>query len=220
MRISTSLRSISLGVATASFLLVGSALAQPAHSSQMNQPTAQSQQWQMNGVNARLSHALDAQSAHVGEVVELRLDRTVKTAGGAKLPGGTVVFGEVERVQASQGKGPSSMTLRFTSAELKNGQKIPVKVTVIGAFPAGARSNYLDDMSDELPPAPRHINPMEKYTQEPGLLSHIQMTSAVQARNSGTFTDRDGNVKLNAGTYLQLAIAPQTITSGQQRSAM
>lgn len=220
MRISLSLRRVSLGVATASFLLAGSALAQSTQSSQMNQPPAQAQQWQMKGVNARLDHSLDAQSAHVGEAVAVKLDRAVKTAEGARLPAGTEVWGKVERVQASQNGGPSSMTLRFTSAELKNGQKVPVKVTVIGAFPASADSNYVNSMGSELPPAPRHINPQDKYTQEPGLLKNVEMKSAVQARNSATFTDRDGNLRLNAGTYLQLAIAPQSNSNMHSQSTM
>jgi hypothetical protein len=217
MRIAISLRNLSLGVATASFLLAGSALAQPMHSSQTNESSAR--QWQMKAVNARLDHELDAQSAHVGEAVEVRLDRTVKTANGAKLPGGTEVWGKVVKVETSQNGSPSTMTLRFTTAELKNGQKVPVKVTVIGAYPANARSNYVNAMGGILPPAPRHINPQDKYTEEPGLLRHIEMKSAVQGHNSATFTDRDGNVKLNRGTYLQLAIAPRA-SNGMQQSGM
>jgi hypothetical protein len=133
MQIATSLRNLSLGVATASVLLAGSALAQSSQTSQ-----SKSQQWQLQGVNARLDHTLDAQSARVGEDVEAKLDQPVKTAEGAKLPAGTEVWGKVERVQASQNGGPSSMTLRFTTGQLRNGQKVPMKVTVIGAFPPNA----------------------------------------------------------------------------------
>lgn len=211
MQIAMSWRNLSLGVATASFLLAGSALAQ---SSQMSQ-----QQWQLQGVNARLDHTLDAQSARVGEKVEAKLDHPVKTADGAKLPAGTEVWGKVENVQASQNGGPSSMTLRFTTAQLRNGQKLPMKVTVIGAFPPNAGGGYVNDsVGGGLPPAPRHINPEDKYTQQPGLLSHIAMKSAVQGQNSATFTDSDGNVKLRQGTRLQLAIAP--LGNGQQQSGM
>jgi hypothetical protein len=212
MQIAVSLKNFSLGTAAACLLLAGSALAQ---SSQVSRSAPQ--QWQLQGVNARLDHALDAQSAHVGEGVEAKLDRSVKTADGAKLPAGTQVFGKVERVQASQNGGPSSLTLRFTTAQLKSGQKLPLKVTVIGAFPPNARGGYVNSsMGGDLPPAPRHINPQDKYTQQPGLLSHIGMKSAVQGQNSVTFTDQDGNVKLKQGTYLQLGIAPQNNTGRQQ----
>lgn len=211
MRFAMSLRNLSLGVATASFLLAGSALAQPAQSAGMSQ-----QQWQFRGVNARLDQELDAQSAQVGQRVEVKLDRTVKTADGTSLPGGTQVWGRVEKVQASQNGGPSMVTLRFTTAEMKDGQKVPVKVTVIGAFPANARNSYVNSMGGELPPPPRHINAKDKYTQEPGLLKHIELKSAVQGNNSGTFRDMSGNVKLSRGTYLQLAIARRTGASMQQ----
>lgn len=210
MRMASGLRNLSLGVATASFLLAGSALAQ---SSQTN-----GQQWQLKGVNARLDQPLDASSAHVGQRVEVRLDRGIKTADGTKLPGGTQVWGKVENVEASQNGGPSTMTLRFTQAELKNGQKIPLKVTVMGAFPASANSSYLNSMGGDLPPAQRHINPKDRWTQEPGLLHNIELKSAVRSHNSATFTDKNGNVRLNRGSYLQLAIAPQHNVA--QRGAM
>lgn len=210
MRMATSLRNLSLGVATASFLLAGSALAQSNQSPQMG-----GQQWQLKGVNARLDRTLDAGSAQVGQSVEVRLDRAVKTADGTRLPGGTEIWGRVESVQASQNNGPSTMTLRFTAAQLKNGQKVPVKVTVIGAFPASARSSDINSMGGSLPPAPRHINPQDRYTQEPGLLHHIEMKSAVQGHNSATFTDLSGNLKLSRGTYLQLAIAPRNDVTRQ-----
>jgi hypothetical protein len=34
------------------------------------------------------------------------------------------------------------------------------------------------------------------------------MQSKVQADNSGTFTKKDGNLKLAAGTFFQVGIAP------------
>lgn len=205
MRVVMSLRNLSLGLATASFLLAASALAQT--------PSPQSGQWKLNGVNARLDRTLDARSARVGQTVEVKLDRAVKTAAGAKLPGGTEVCGTVESVQASQNGSPSTVTLRFTTARLENGQKVPVKVTVIGAFPPNAQS-YLNSMGGQLPPAPAHISPQDRFTQEPGLLRHIEMKSAVQGQNSATFTNENGNVRLGQGTYLQLAIAP--VNNGQQ----
>lgn len=225
MRIALSLRNISLGMATASFLLAGSALAQnsqPMQSQQANGSSAHMQMWHLKGVNARLDHALDAQSARQGQIVGAKLDRSVKIANGTQLPGGTQLWGKVEKVNASQNGGPSSMTLRFTQAQLKNGRKMPVKVTVIAAFPAGARSSYLNSMGGELPPPPNHINPRDTYTQEPGMLHHIEMKSSVQGHNSATFTDQSGNLKLNRGTYLQVAIARQQPGnhSGRQRSGL
>lgn len=222
MRIALSLRNISLGMATASFLLAGSAMAQnsqPMQSSQTNGSSAQVQEWQLEGANARLDRALDAQSAHQGQVVGAKLDHDVKMANGSELPGGTQLWGKVEKVDASENGGSSSLTLRFTRAQLKNGQKVPVKVTVIAAFPPSARSSDMNSMGGMLPPAPRHINPKDRYTQEPGMLRHIGMESAVQAHNSATFTDQTGNVKLDRGTYLQVAIADQHNVH-QQRSGL
>jgi hypothetical protein len=186
--------------------------AQPMQSSQANGRSAPTQDWQMKGVDARLDHSLDAQSARPGQIVGAKLDRTVQMTNGAKFPGGTELWGKVEKVESSQNGGPSSVTLRFTSAQLKNGQKVPVKVTVISAFPASAGSTYMNP-AGELPPPPNHIKPQDKYMQEPGMLGHIEMKSAVQGRNSATFTDDSGNVKLDRGTYLQVAIAARNNNS-------
>ncbi|MGA7522210.1 MAG: hypothetical protein WBW84_06990 [Acidobacteriaceae bacterium] len=213
-----SLRNLSLGVATASFLLAGSAMAQTSQPMQSTHgSSAQLQQWQMKGVNARLDHTLDAQSAHRGEAVSARLDRSLQLANGTNIPGGTQIWGKVEKVQASQNGGPSSVTLRFTKAEVNN-RAVPVKVTVIGAYPTSARSSYMS-MGDTLPPPPQHINSKDKYMQEPGMLKHVEMKSAVQGHNSATFIDQNGNLKLSRGTYLQLAIAARNNPS-QQRSGL
>jgi hypothetical protein len=40
------------------------------------------------------------------------------------------------------------------------------------------------------------------------MLHNIALHSRAQDPNSGTFTRKDGNLKLNAGTYLQIGIAP------------
>lgn len=203
-------RNLSLGLATAAFLLSGSALAQSS--------SARMHPWQLTGVNARLNRTVDTQSARQGQRVAVKLDSAVKTANGTRLAKGTEVWGKVEKVQASQDGGPSSLTLRFTTAELKNGQKVPVKVTVIEALPRSAGSTYLTASSSEVGPAPKHISPQNTYTQEPGTLHNITMKSAVQSRNSATFSDSNGNVKLNRGTYLQLAIAP--LQSHMQQNGM
>lgn len=212
MRIGTSLRNFSLGLATASFIFAGTALAQTNDAAQsMNQTdqaqSASGQTWNLVGVNARLDHTLDTSSAKQGEMVTARLDGSVKTADGVKLDKGTQLKGTVTRVEESANGGPSSLTLVFTTAQMKDGKQIPVKVTLLSAYPPGANSEATYGV-DEIAPAPRHVNSQATIDQESGMLRHISLHARVAGQNSGTFRKKDGNLKLAAGTYLQIGIAP------------
>ncbi|MGC1160108.1 MAG: hypothetical protein WA891_20115, partial [Acidobacteriaceae bacterium] len=66
------------------------------------------------GVNTRLDRTLDSKSAANGQVVTAKLDGTVTTADGTRLPKGTELVGKVEDVKNANGT--SSLSLVFTSA--------------------------------------------------------------------------------------------------------
>ena len=189
----TSLKNVSLGLALLSFVSVGAASAQS-----------------LVGVNTRLDRTLDSKSASVGQVVTARLDGTV-TAGGTKLPKGTELVGKVAEVK--NGSGQVSLSLVFTAAKLKGGKEIPVKATVLAAYP------QLDQVSATLgdtavQPAPAQVSEEGEFNQQPGALGHVSMTSAVKNQDSGTFSSADGNFKLLAGTNLQVGLAPAGTASG------
>jgi hypothetical protein len=206
MRMAASLKYLSLGVATASFLLAGAAFAQADLNASLS------------GVNSRLDRALDSRSAKPGEAVEAKLDSSVKTADGVDLPRGTELLGKVDRVQASEGHGPSSLSLVFTAAQLKDGKQIPVKVTVVSAFPAS--DGYMaSDGQNLVSPAPKTVKSDQRFDQKTGLLGNITMTSSVQGHSSATFRKKDGDIKLAAGTYLQVGIAPSSENSTMNRGA-
>lgn len=197
MRFTPHVRNLSLGIAAASFLLAGSLHAQ-----------SQSQKkYDVIGVNARLEHSLNSKDAKAGEIVVAKTDHAAKTPEGVDLPKGTELIGRVERAEASQNGGPSSITLVFNKARLNDGKEVPVKVVILGAFPAteAMMAQYGDET---MGPAPRHVSSHERVLQEPGLLNHIAMRSAVHSHNSGTFTKKDGDFTLDRGTYLQIGIAP------------
>lgn len=205
MQMKPFVRSLSLGTAAIAFLATGTAWAlPPTHTAQSSQQMSSS--W-LTGATARLDHTLDAKDAKQGMAVEAKLDHTVKTPDGTKLPAGTELRGTVASVQAAD-NGPSSISLRFDKAELKNGQTVPVKVTLIGAYPSN--ENQMSSYGQlDMAPAPRRVSPKAKYEQEAGTLSHIAMNSRVSGQNSATFLSKDGDVKLRAGTFLQLGIALQ-----------
>jgi hypothetical protein len=188
-----------VGLATASFVFAGAAFGQSTA------PTQPVRNWDLVGVNARLDHALDSKSARLGETVTARLDESVKTAGGVKLGKGTQLTGTVTNVEPANG-GPSSLTLLFTTAQTRDGKQIPVKVTLLSAFPDSANraSAYgVDDVSA----APQHVSSTQTVDQDSSMLNHIALHARVQGDASGTFVRKDGDLKLTAGTLLQVGIA-------------
>ena len=80
MRFTFSLKNLSLGLAMVS-LSAGAAFAQS-----------------LTGVNARLVRPLDSQTAAQGQPVTAKLDGSVKTADGVKLPKGTELIGKIADV--------------------------------------------------------------------------------------------------------------------------
>ncbi|HEX4008084.1 MAG TPA: hypothetical protein VHX60_18060 [Acidobacteriaceae bacterium] len=163
------------------------------------------------GVNARLVRPLDSQSATAGQAVAVKLDASVKTTDGVKLPKGTQLIGKVAAVTASQNGGPASVSVVFTSAQLKGGKQIPVKATLLAAYPASANTDA-ESADQSIVAVPEHVNSDHTVDQEPGALPGITLTAAVKDPTSGTFAKTAGNFKLSAGTFLQVGVAPAAST--------
>ena len=189
-----SFKNLSFGMALVSAVAVGSASAQT-----------------LVGVNARLDKTLNSTSAAAGQVVTAKLDGTV-TTDGVKLPRGTELIGNVAEVKAAQNGSASSVSLVFTSARLKAGKEIPVKATVLAAYPesAGDGAGY---GTDTMGPVPAQVEADGTF-QQAGALRNISLSSAVKSNASGTFSSTDASFRLEAGTYLQVGIAPAGAVSG------
>lgn len=208
MRFRLSTGKFSLGFAAA-LLATGAAWALP--SPPPNTSATSSTAW-LAGDTARLDHALNAQSAKQGETIEAKLDHTVKTPDGTELPGGTELRGTVTAVDASS-HGPSSISIRFDKAVLKDGKTLPVKVAVIGAYP---NDEYQMGVYGEasMGPVQKHVSLKDRFDQEAGTLHDVAMHSRVSGQDSATFSNKKGNVKLRAGTFLQLGIGHGSSTNG------
>lgn len=196
---SSFLKNFSFGLALASFICAGAASAQS-----------------LVGVTTRLEKPLDSGSAKSGETITTKLDSTVTTPDGIKLPRGTELLGKVADVKSGQ-NGNVSVTLLFSTAKLKGGKEIPVKATLVGAYTAGEGDDATYG-SLTMAPAPAKVSADDTFNQQPGALRHVTMTSAVKNSDSGTFTSSNGNFKLEAGTYLQFGI-DASATSGSTSAA-
>jgi hypothetical protein len=175
---------------------------------------------QLVGADALLTRTVDSKTAAQGQQVTAKLTSNVKGAGMVELPKGTMLIGKVEQVQTSTNKGPSRLSIVFDQAQLGNGQAIPIKATLLGAYPADTGEYYVETGTDGslLAGLPHKISPAEQIDQEPGTLSHVAMHSSVQSDASAVFTSTDRNVNLKGGTRLQMAIAPVGATTRQSGS--
>ena len=194
------LKNVSLGLAVVSLLSAGMASAQS-----------------LAGVSTQLVKPLDSETAAAGQAVAVKLNTGVKTPEGVKLPRGTQLIGKVTAVTPAQKGGAASVTVVFTEAQLKGGKQIPVKATLLAAYPASeaVEAQYSDSTMDTVAD---HVASNHTVDQEPGALPGVTLKAAVQDANSGTFSKADGNFKLATGTYLQIGVA-QTSGSGSTAAA-
>ncbi|QNI31443.1 hypothetical protein H7849_20560 [Alloacidobacterium dinghuense] len=184
----------------------------------------------INMVSARtwLSKDLDTKKARPGDLVILKLMEEVKIPDAPSLPGNTVLVGHVDQVQPSVDKGDSMIQVTFDKAQLKNGQQIPVKATIIRVSPP---ATLTDQASPSLEPhmpmasqsgvtgtrTPSGSTPMaaptgqassSEPTNQPACqIAGVELKSDIHDAVSGTFTSKRRNIQLSGGTLIQLAIA-------------
>ena len=166
--------------------------------------------FQLVSAKAKLTTGLNTQHARQGERVTARLMSNVKAADSMNLPKGTILVGKVEQVQKSSDKGPSKLSVVFNEAKLRDGHMVPIKATLLGAFPVSSWDsfNYTGVGGPYIGKHSRYIPDDQRVDQEAGTLSHVAMHSAVQSSVSGIFSSKNRNFKLHRGTELQFAIAP------------
>lgn len=198
-------RSTSLGIAAMAVAVCGYAATQSSP-----------ENIQLISANASLVGSLDSKNAMQGQVVTAKLNSNVKAADTTEFPKGTVLLGKVEQVQMSTDKGPAKLSIVFDQARLSNGHTVPIKATLLAAYPADAGDDY-DDPADDGSPVgiqPHFIPADQQIDQEPGALSHVEMHSAVKSDTSGVFTSKDRNINLKIGTEFQIGIAPENSSMG------
>ena len=193
------LRSYALGIAAALVSL-------PMYASMQAQP----QNLNLVSANAELTQGLNSKSTRQGQSVMAKLTSNVKSDGQMELPKGTMLVGKVDQVQNASSNGNNSkISIVFNEARLSNGREVPIKATLLAAYPPDVMG-VTQSTSSYMIQQPAHIPSDQKIQQDPGTLSHITMMSSVQSQVSGVFLSKKHNINLHRGTRLQLAIAPET----------
>ena len=120
---------------TAATLISAPAMAQSPTPAQTPSSDSNVKEIQLVAATAELSKTLDTKKAKQGDPVMLKLSDAVKTSGGPELPKGTLLMGHLDTVQPSESKSDSSVTITLDKAQLKGGQDLPIKATIIKVIP-------------------------------------------------------------------------------------
>lgn len=82
-------------------------------------------------VNAQLKSPVDAKKNKPGDEVSAQTTEAVKSGGKVVLPKGTKLIGHVAQASAKgKGDAESALAIQFDKAILKNGQEMPLNVTI------------------------------------------------------------------------------------------
>ena len=163
---------------------------------------------------AQLLRSLDAKKLEPGANFQAKLDKTVHLDNGPELPGGTILKGTVEADDMNV-SGNSKLVLRFSSAQLKDGQTVPIKATIVGLYKPGDDS--AGSWYDMDTPPPNTWNNGTLAVDQIGVESGVDLHSKISSRNSGVFvTTKKDDVKLPQGSDINLAIAA---SHGAQQNA-
>lgn len=192
---------------------------------------------EMVAARASLSKSIDAKKAKPGDAVTAKLEEDVKLPDSVDLPKNSVLLGRIDQVQPSENRGDSSVQVTFDKAQLKNGQQIAIKATIMQIAPPPSAMRIQQGASDASAPSmPRSSSPapsspgssgggMQPAQSQPAPnmapiasdspqlqpaqqgISGVQLQSDIHQSNSGVFTAKKKNVHLDDGTQLQMAIA-------------
>lgn len=204
-------------------------------SSSASTDSAPAKNIQMVGAHAWLNKTIDAKKAKQGDAVTAKLLDDVKIPDSVELPKNTVLLGHLDQVQPSENKGDSSVQITFDKAQLKNGQQLAIKATIMQISPPPSVMRNQDSSPGDataMPSSPMPSSggsgggsPSAPSTPHPVVntasnmpdssapsgqqtsVSGVQLQSDIHESNSGVFTAKKRNVRLDEGTQLQMAIA-------------
>ncbi|MBX6360400.1 MAG: hypothetical protein IRZ03_10035 [Acidobacterium ailaaui] len=190
---------------------------------------------QMAPARAVLDHGLDAKKLRQGDAVTAKLQQDVKIPDAPELPKNTVLMGHVDQVQPSEHKSDSLLQITFDKAQLKNGQQLPIKATVMQVAPP-MNAMMMDQQADGAPAAPMASPAMSsapsggtapggaqttapppmpsasmpdqpQAQQQPQGIPGVELKSDIHEQDSATFTAKGKNVHLPEGMQMQMAVA-------------
>ncbi len=171
---------------------------------------------QMVPAQAVLAQEIDARKMRDGQQFKAKLTDTVHLKNGVELPKDTFLVGTVvtDKMGAD---GTSTLTLRFTQAQLRDGKTIPVEAAIVGIAPPEYGATW--DGTDEQAP-PTAWNGQTLQVDQVGAFSGTDLHSAIAANDSAILVSHNkDNMKLSDQTQLSLAIGPSGSNQNQANNA-
>jgi hypothetical protein len=184
---------------------------------------------QMVMARAELKNGIDARKAKQGDAIRARLLDKVKLSNGNELGRDTILEGHVDQVQPSENKGDSTVVVTFDKAQVKGGEELPIKATLVkiwepqesaagsmspeGGMPqgGGAPSSGGGSMqsngkgpgtSDMSRPATSMDVPEAGMPQGTQAVKGVTLHSDIHEKSSATFTSSRKNVDVPSGTQM------------------
>jgi hypothetical protein len=157
-------------------------------------------------IDATLATSLDAKRSKPGDDVEARTEEDVKEDGKVVMKKGTHLVGHVTQAQArANGQTQSQLGIVFERAVLKNGQEVPVNLT-IQALAAAQSMETASAGADEMMPSSGGMGTAKGMTRGGGL-------------NSGVVSAAGTTAGAATGTVMNTATSVSSTTAATMNTA-
>lgn len=169
---------------------------------------------QMQTLVANVEKGVDVKKAKPGDEFTAKVLTGTTLNDGTVVPAGSVLEGHVDSATPSQHHGDSTLVLTIDKLQLKGGNEIAIKTMIISVASfekeLGGGGQVQDRAFDTSTKDMGRMNGASDAQQDssgPHPVSGLTLTSAATDPNSGTLTQKKGNVHLSNEDQIQVAVA-------------
>jgi hypothetical protein len=165
----------------------------------------------MVSATAAFTTSVDSRSLTAGTQVKLKLQGKVRLENGPVLPSGTILVGQAVDDKSQTGK--ATIALRFTEADLKNGQIVPIKATIVNVY---KQTNEVAAGQYNVAAVSLSWDKGTLGVNQQDAMPGIDLHSKIASPNSGVFVStKKDDIKFSPAVSVELAIAPRSGSADQ-----
>jgi len=168
----------------------------------------------MVNVPTTLEKTVDAKKAKAGDPFNAKTTASTQLSDGTKVPAGSILEGHVDAVTPSEKKSDSTVTVTFDKLQVKNGNEVNVKATLVSAMstaPTGDDKPYNPSSYAPGTAGDNKTNGQNSqaagFSAAPHPIDGLTVKGSPQEATSGTLTQAKGNVHLSSGVQLVVSVA-------------
>jgi hypothetical protein len=170
----------------------------------------------MVNVPATLEKTIDGKKSKAGDAVTAKVSAVTQLNDGTKVPAGSVLVGHIDSVTASENKGDSTAVVTFDKLQIKGGNELAVKATVISVsslLPSFGNEDKPYDPSSYKPGSmgdnkTNGSNNQGSGSTAPHPIDGLTLSGTPKDATSATLTQAKKNVHLSSGVQLVVSVAP------------